>query len=97
MAAGSPDRTVRWLVTYSGEVQGVGFRYTARRLAAGFRVAGWVKNLPTGEVALAVEGPEREVEGFLAAVAARQAGRIRDASREAQEPRGLDEGFKIAY
>ena len=30
-------------VHYSGHVQGVGFRYTARGLAGNFRVAGWVR------------------------------------------------------
>src|SRR5690242_1162817 len=33
-------------VTYSGRVQGVGFRYTAQQLAAGYPVAGFVRNLP---------------------------------------------------
>ena len=32
-------------VLYEGRVQGVGFRYTARGLAGGFPVAGFVRNL----------------------------------------------------
>ena len=34
------------MVLYSGRVQGVGFRYTARSVAAGFEVCGTVRNLP---------------------------------------------------
>jgi len=42
------------LVRYRGCVQGVGFRYTARRLAEGFPVAGYVRNLSSGEVELVI-------------------------------------------
>jgi acylphosphatase len=41
---------------YSGRVQGVGFRYTAQRIARSFAVTGWVRNLPDGRVELIVEG-----------------------------------------
>ena len=61
--------TVCKRVTYSGRVQGVGFRYTARRLASEFPVAGYVRNLPNGEVELMAEGDEAQVTAFLNAVA----------------------------
>jgi len=51
-------------------VQGVGFRYTARRAAARYRVAGFVRNLPDGRVQLVVEGLVDEVDRFLAALGA---------------------------
>src|SRR5688572_25537300 len=47
-------------VFYSGRVQGVGFRYTAKQLAAGFDVTGWVRNLPDGRVELLVIAEEAE-------------------------------------
>lgn len=59
-------RTVR----YSGRVQGVGFRATARATASGFRVTGYVKNLVDGRVLLVAEGTRDEVERFCAALAA---------------------------
>ena len=58
-------------VIFSGMVQGVGFRYTARRIAQGYEVAGYVRNLPDGTVELVAEGDPGEVERFLDAVAAR--------------------------
>ena len=58
-------------VTYSGRVQGVGFRYTADRIAEEFGVNGYVRNLPTGEVELAAEGEAEIVDAFLAALAQR--------------------------
>lgn len=56
-------------VFYSGRVQGVGFRYTARQIASGYEVTGWVKNLPDGRVEMQVmAADEAELEGFLADV-----------------------------
>jgi acylphosphatase len=45
---------------FSGSVQGVGFRFTARRIAQSLDLAGWVKNCYDGRVELVAEG-EREV------------------------------------
>ena len=55
-------------VYYRGTVQGVGFRYTTQRIAAGFQVTGYVKNLSDGRVVLVVEGGITELDRFLSAV-----------------------------
>jgi acylphosphatase len=55
----------RRTVYYSGQVQGVGFRYTASNLAAGYDVAGYVRNLPDGRVELVAEGSAEEINRFL--------------------------------
>ena len=53
-------------VFYKGRVQGVGFRYTVKRIAGGFEVVGWVKNLPAGRVEMqAASGDAEELEAFL--------------------------------
>ena len=53
-------------VLYSGRVQGVGFRYSTKRIASGFDVTGWVKNLPDGRVELMAQALEAdELEAFL--------------------------------
>ena len=46
----------RWHMECSGEVQFVGFRYTARLLAKKLGLSGWVMNLPDGRVALEAQG-----------------------------------------
>lgn len=53
---------------YSGNVQGVGFRYTVRSLASRFLVTGFVRNLSDGRVQLVVEGDAAEIGAFLDAV-----------------------------
>ena len=72
-------------VYYSGRVQGVGFRYTTVRIAEGYRVTGYVRNMMDGRVELLVEGPVEQVEAFLTAVAEAMAGYVRDA-QQVQEP-----------
>ncbi len=55
-------------VHYFGSVQGVGFRYTVRRVASRFAVTGFVKNLSDGRVQLVAEGATDEVRRFLETV-----------------------------
>jgi acylphosphatase len=55
-------------VLYSGRVQGVGFRYTAKTVATGFEVTGIVRNLADGRVELIAEGLKDELEGFQQAI-----------------------------
>ena len=55
-------------ILYSGDVQGVGFRYTVKSAAAGFEVTGTVRNLLDGRVELAAEGPGEELEAFRKAI-----------------------------
>jgi acylphosphatase len=85
-------------VFYEGRVQGVGFRYTARRVAAGFDVAGFVRNLPDGRVELVASGDDEEVDGFLAAVRESElAGHIGgEAVADVVKPAGL-RGFEIRF
>lgn len=55
----------RVTVLYSGRVQGIGFRVTARYLARGYDVTGTVRNLPDGRVELIAEGTRPELKAFL--------------------------------
>ncbi len=48
-----------------GRVQGVAFRYTMQRVAAGLGVTGWVRNLPDRSVAFHAEGPQDALDALL--------------------------------
>ena len=50
---------------FTGRVQGVGFRYTAYRIARQYLVTGWVKNLDDGSVEMVVEGAEADIGQFV--------------------------------
>src|SRR5262245_5367074 len=56
------------MVYYSGQVQGVGFRATAERIAKDYPVTGWVKNLADGRVQMVAEGPADAIDDFLKAI-----------------------------
>ena len=58
----------RMQIFYTGRVQGVGFRYTVRTVAAGFEVAGTIRNLLDGRVELVAEGLKPELEAFREAI-----------------------------
>ncbi len=88
--------TICKIVRYSGRVQGVGFRYTAQHLAAGCKVAGFVRNCPDGDVELVAEGEPEEVERFLAAVAAHMADYIARTIVRDAPPEGR-QGFHIRH
>ncbi|MFC0681715.1 acylphosphatase [Lysobacter korlensis] len=49
-----------------GAVQGVGFRYSARREAQKLGLGGFARNLPDGGVELEAEGSPEAVEEFIA-------------------------------
>ncbi len=57
--------THRVHVCYTGRVQGVGFRYTAEKLALEIGLSGCVKNLPDSRVELICEGSKEEIEKLL--------------------------------
>jgi acylphosphatase len=54
----------RMHIYYSGQVQGVGFRYTVKATASGYDVTGTIRNLPDGRVELVAEGSREELEAF---------------------------------
>jgi acylphosphatase len=83
-------------VLYSGRVQGVGFRYTARRIAQGLAVGGYVKNLPSGSVELLAEGEPEAVEALLQQIAEAMAGYIHETKFSPEAPQGFRE-FQIRH
>ena len=82
---------------YTGNVQGVGFRYTARRIAQSYRVAGFVRNLRDGRVQIVVEGERTEIDAFVSGLQARMGMYIRDVTDEAVAPTGEFSGFEIWF
>jgi acylphosphatase len=56
---------MRKRVVVSGDVQGVFFRDTSRRLALRSGVAGWVRNLPDGRVEAVFEGDAAAVDRLV--------------------------------
>lgn len=77
---------VRRRVYYSGRVQGVGFRFTAQRLAQRYAVAGWVRNLDDGRVEVVAEGESADVHALLDAIGRAMHGKIYSVETEIEPP-----------
>lgn len=78
----------RYTVYFAGRVQGVGFRYIARRIASGFEVAGYVQNLPDGSVRLVGEGEKDQLDALVDAICQRMEGYIEQQSIEESDATG---------
>jgi len=86
-------KAVRAVLT--GRVQGVGFRWSARRAAERIGVSGWVRNRPDGSVEAHLEGAEERVDAMLSWLARGPDGaNVRDVAVEGAEPEEL-KGFRI--
>jgi acylphosphatase len=89
-------KRARMTIWYAGRVQGVGFRWTACDVAAGYEVVGRVLNLPDGRVELVAEGSREELEAFRSAIQkSGLGGFIRDETVQWSEATGEYRGFEI--
>lgn len=59
---------IRQHYIFKGEVQGVGFRYTAKYAAESLGLTGWVKNNWDGSVEMEVQGDDELIERMLSII-----------------------------
>jgi acylphosphatase len=90
---GGHTGSVRVRALVSGHVQGVGYRWFVRGLAAASGLSGWAQNLPDGRVEVELEGPADAVEAAVAALdGPRAPGSVTAVAREERAVQGSD-GF----
>ena len=82
---------------YSGSVHGVGFRYTAERIALSLNITGWVKNLEDGRVEVVCEGEAAAMNKFLDKIKDIFGAYIKDAGIEPEQATREFEGFDIKF
>jgi acylphosphatase len=58
-----PETAARLVI--HGRVQGVGYRFFAQDVAATLGLAGWVRNLPDGNVEVLAEGSRPAIEALV--------------------------------
>ena len=85
-------------VCFSGMVQGVGFRFTVRRIAGQYEVTGFVKNLPNGDVEVVTEGDREVVESFINDIySSSLSNYIRNMEKDSSPATGEYSGFNIEF
>lgn len=83
-------------IIISGLVQGVGYRYFVLRRAEQLGVAGYAKNLFTGEVEVEAEGDRALVEQLIAQLrVGPRSAHVSDLKVEWTEPTGAHRRFEI--
>lgn len=85
----------RYTIVFTGKVQGVGFRVTARQIAMRFAVSGWVRNEPDRSVKCVVEGKPEELARFHGAVMEAMQGYVRDSTIDESPATGEFDDFEI--
>ena len=82
---------------YSGSVHGVGFRYTAERLADELGLTGWAMNLMDGRVEVMLEGKDKALDEFAKKIDDIFGGYIRNIDAARSEATGEFTGFEIRF
>mgnify|MGYP002511758447 CR=1 FL=1 len=97
-APGAPQTPpVRRRYHFSGLVQGVGFRWEAKALAARLGLTGWAKNETDGTVTVEVQGGETRVREFLRAMRAVSRFDITEIQTVELAPREGETAFGVRY
>ncbi len=80
---------------YSGRVQGVGFRWTVEKLARGFPVTGFVRNLSDGPVELVASRTAETLDSLHAAISKHFAANITSVESESVDNQENWKDFRI--
>jgi acylphosphatase len=97
-ASGHEEAIRRMTVRFEGQVQGVGFRFTAIRCAEGFDISGYVQNEPDGAVTVVAEGVESDLLRYVQTLKASPLGRYITRDMISWSPAtGQFSGFTIGY
>ncbi|MEA3489685.1 MAG: acylphosphatase [Candidatus Omnitrophota bacterium] len=91
------DQIQRLHIVYSGQVQGVGFRFVAERIALQLGLTGFVKNLSNGNVEVVCEGSRQQLETFLREIGENLYGYIGDSHIEWENARDEFRSFEIRF
>ena len=84
-------------IVFSGRVQGVGFRFTAHRIASRYDLKGFVRNLPGGEVEMFAQGADKDINNCIEDIMETFAGCVRKTTVTETPPNPSYDSFKITF
>ncbi|MHC4509424.1 MAG: acylphosphatase [Planctomycetota bacterium] len=84
-------------IIFTGHVQGVGFRFTAHRMAHRHRLAGFVRNLRDGTVEMIAQGSAEDIDDCIRDIRESLPGYVREAIVNDVPPDAEHTDFKITF
>ena len=84
-------------IIFAGRVQGVGFRFTARRAAERRQLTGYVRNMPNGSVEMLAQGRPEEVDDCIQDIKEYFSGYIKETSIREIPPDPKYSDFQITF
>ena len=84
-------------IIFIGRVQGVGFRFTAHRMASRHQLAGFVRNLSNGSVEMLAQGTSDDIEDCIQDLKENYPGYIREMNVEEIPPDPQHTDFRITF
>ena len=85
------------IVRFIGDVQGVGFRYTACQIASGYDITGYVRNMADGSVECVVEGQAQEIDAFVSELSQQMSYYIRRTTSQIAPYSGVHRTFGVKH
>lgn len=86
-----------WIKVY-GDVQGVGFRWTAREMARSTKLTGYARNVLDGTLEILAQGPKEVLEKYVAWIKIGPSlARVDKIETEFREPKDAYSDFEITY
>ncbi len=81
---------------FDGRVQGVGFRFTAKMIADGLGLTGWIMNCAGSQVEMEIQGNQESIDKMIAQILNSKSLRITDMQMQIIDSRKEDK-FCIRY
>ncbi len=84
-------------IIFSGRVQGVGFRFTAHRMAGRHQLTGYVRNLRDGTVEMLAQGSAQDIDDCVRDIQEALTGYVRDIKIEVIPTNPTYRDFRITF
>ena len=84
-------------IIFTGRVQGVGFRFTARRAASRRQLTGFVRNVPNGAVEMLAQGRPEDINDCIQDLKEYFAGYLKETRIEEIPPDPKYSDFQITF
>ena len=84
-------------IIFTGSVQGVGFRFTAHRMAIRHQLTGFVRNMMDGTVEMLAQGSAEDIDDCIRDIKEYFAGYIRETRIEENPPDPRYTNFNITF